>query len=119
SESGPPVNWSPAIVKIILGVLGGGALIAFAYVAVTLQRRRKTDGEERARQAMADAKRRLQNKIQLLFRLEPRIPSHLVMDEVDLLEFLRNIGYVANLEKDPALFLASCKWFKPNMILAS
>jgi hypothetical protein len=119
TESGPPVNWNPATVKIILGVIGGAILAAFAYLAVSLTLRRKRESAERARQAIADARRRLQNKVQLLFRAEPHIPSHLMMDDVDLVQFLRNIGYVANLEKDPELFLASCKWFKPNMILAA
>jgi hypothetical protein len=119
SESGPPVNWNPGYVEIILIVICIAVIAAFMYLAISLQMRRKTESAERSRQAIADAKRRLQNKVQLLFRSEPRIPSHLLMDDVDLLEFLRNVGYVANLEKDPELFLPSCKWFRPNMILAA
>lgn len=119
SESGPPVNWNPGAVSIILLVIGFTIVAAFIYLAVSLHLKRKAESADRARQALADARRRLQNKIQLLFRAEPRIHSHLQDDEVDLLQFLRNVGYVANLEKDPELFLASCKWFKPNMILAA
>jgi hypothetical protein len=118
SPSGPPVNWSPDLVKGILLICMGLGIGAFLFMAVSLQRTRRAESQERARQAMADAKRRLQNKIQVLFRAEPRIHSRLSMDEVDLLDFLRSIGYVANLEKESDRFLASCKAFKPNLILA-
>lgn len=119
SPSGPPVHLNPGKVKwTLLGALGLGLLV-FLILGMRLHLSRRAESRERSRQAMADTRRRLQNKIQLLFRSEPRIPSHLVMDEVDLPEFLRNIGYVANLEKDPAQFLASCKAFKPNLILAA
>lgn len=118
SPSGRPVNWSPELVKGILMICLGLGIGAFLFLAVSLQRKRKADSQERARQAMLDAKRRLQNKIQVLFRIEPRIHSNLSMDEVDLVEFLKSIGYVANLERDPEKFLASCKAFKPNLILA-
>jgi hypothetical protein len=118
SPSGPPVHLNPAYVKAVLLALAGLGLGAFLFVAASLHLKRRKESRERTRQAMADAKRRLQNKIQLLFREEPRIHSHLVMDEVDLREFLQSIGYVANLESDPEKFLASCKAFKPNLIVA-
>lgn len=119
SPSGPPVHWDTGKVKWSLAAAATTGLLIFLVLAVRLHLQRKTESHERSRQALADARRRLQNKIQLLFRAEPRIPSHLVMDEVDLAEFLRNIGYVANLEKDPDRFLPSCKAFKPNLILAA
>jgi hypothetical protein len=119
SPSGPPVHYDTGAIKWTLLVLILLGLGAFLFVGVRLYLTRKAESLERSRQALADARRRLQNKIQILFRNEPRIPSHLVMDAVDLAEFLRNIGYVANLEKDPAHFLASCKAFKPNLILAA
>jgi hypothetical protein len=119
SPSGPPVHWNLGRVKWSLAAAAGLGLLVFLILAVRLHLQRKAESLERSRQALADARRRLQNKIQLLFRSEPRIPSHLVMDEVDLPEFLGNIGYVANLEKDPERFLASCKAFKPNLILAA
>lgn len=119
SPSGPPVHVDTGKVKgVLLGLLGLGILV-FLGLALRLHLTRKAESRERSRQALADARRRLQNKIQLLFRSEPRIASHLVMDEVDLAEFLRNIGYLANLEKEPSLFLSSCKTFKPNLILAA
>ena len=119
SPSGPPVNWNPGKVKWSFLSVIGIAILVLLILLVRLHLKRKAESLERSRQALADARRRLQNKIQLLFRHEPRIPSHLVMDEVDLPEFLRNIGYVANLEKEPSQFLASCKTFKPNLILAA
>lgn len=118
SASGPPIHYNTGAIKwtlLIAFLLGIGT---FLFLGIRLYFTRKAESLDRSRQALADARRRLQNKIQLLFRNEPRIPSHLVMDAVDLAEFLRNIGYVANLEKDPAHFLASCKAFKPNLILA-
>lgn len=118
SPSGPPVHLNPGYVKAVLLVIAGLGLSAFLFLAISLHLKRRTESRERTRQAMADVKRRLQNKIQLLFREEPRIHSHLVMDEVDLRQFLQSIGYVANLENDPEKFLASCKAFKPNLIVA-
>lgn len=119
SASGPPVRLNPGKVKWFLLALPGLGLLALLVLGLRLHLSRRAESRERSRQALADSRRRLQNKIQLLFRSEPRIPSHLVTDEVDLLEFLRNIGYLANLEKDPGQFLASCKTFKPNLILAA
>lgn len=119
SPSGPPVHWNLGFLKWSLVALAAGALLLYLFLAVRFELIRKAESLERSRQALADARRRLQNKIQLLFRAEPRIPSHLVMDEVNLPEFLRNIGYVANFEKEPSQFLSSCKAFKPNLILAS
>jgi hypothetical protein len=119
SASGPPVKLNPGKVKWVLLALPGLGLLALLVLGLRLHLSRRDESRERSRQALADSRRRLQNKIQLLFRSEPRIPSHLVTDEVDLLEFLRNIGYLANLEKDPGQFLASCKTFKPNLILAA
>jgi hypothetical protein len=118
SKSGPPVSLNPAYVKGVLATLLGLGLGAFLFLAVSLHLKRREESRERARQAMADAKRRLQNKVQLLFQTEPKIHSHLVMDEVSLRESLQSIGYVANLENDPERFLASCKAFKPNLIMA-
>jgi hypothetical protein len=118
AESGPPVHLDPGSVKgvfLAFLVLGMGA---FLFLAVSLRRKRKAEAEERARQALADAKRRLQNKLQLLFADEPRIRSHLAMDELSLRDFLQGIGYVANLEADAGRFMAACKGFKPNLILA-
>lgn len=118
SPSGPPVNLNPGYVKGVLGaimILGVGA---FLFLAVSLHLKRRGESRERARQAMSDAKRRLQNKVQLLFQAEPKMHSHLVMDEVGLRECLQSIGYVANLENDPERFLASCKAFKPNLIIS-
>jgi hypothetical protein len=118
AESGPPVHLDPGSVKgVFLAILLLG-LGAFLFLAVSLRRKRKADAEERASQALADAKRRLQNKLQLLFSDEPRIRSHLAMDELALREFLQGIGYVANLEGDPDRFMASCKTFKPNLIVS-
>lgn len=118
AASGPPVHLDPGFVKdVFFAVLALGAG-AFLFLAVSLRRKRKAESEEKARQALADAKRRLQNKLQLLFADEPRIRSHLAMDETALREFLQGIGYVANLEGDAERFLASCKTFKPNLILA-
>ncbi|MDB5107037.1 MAG: hypothetical protein JWP91_4726 [Fibrobacteres bacterium] len=118
SPSGPPVNLNPGYVKVVLAVVGGLGLTTFLFLAVSLHIKRRGESQERSRQAMADARRRLQNKIQLLFHVEPKIHSHLVMDEVDLRECLQSIGYVANLENDPEKFLHSCKAFKPNLIIA-
>jgi hypothetical protein len=118
-ESGPPVQLDPSWVKFIFFAVIGLGLGAFLYLAISLQRKRRAESRERAKQAMADAKRRLQNKIQLLFREEPLIHSHLAMDQVPLRDFLQGIGYVANLEADPERFLASCKTFKPNLIVAA
>lgn len=117
-ESGPPVDLDPAWVKFVFFAILGLGMAAFAWLAWSLHSKRRAESRERARQAMADAKRRLQNKIQLLFREEPSIHSHLAMDAVPLREFLRGIGYVANLESEPDRFLASCKTFKPNLIIA-
>jgi hypothetical protein len=118
AESGPPVHLDPGSVKgVFLAILLLGAA-AFLYLAVSLRRKRKAEAQERARQALADAKRRLQNKLQLLFSDEPRIRSHLAMDELPLREFLQGIGYLANLEGDAERFMAACKSFKPNLILA-
>ena len=119
SASGPPVRLNPGKVKWFLLAVPSLGLLALLVLGLRLHLSRRAESRERSRQALADSRRRLQNKIQLLFRSEPRIPSHLVTDEVDLLEFLRNIGYLANLEKDPGQFLASCKTFKPNLILAA
>jgi hypothetical protein len=119
SPSGPPVNLNPGYVKGVLGavlILGAGA---FLFLAVSLHFKRRGESRERARQAMADSKRRLQNKVQLLFHVEPKMHSHLVMDEVGLRDCLQSIGYVANLENDPERFLASCKAFKPNLIISN
>jgi Domain of unknown function (DUF4388) len=118
SASGPPVQGNMDKVKGILMVALGLTLFAFLFLALSLQRKRKAESEERSRQAMADAKRRLQNKIQVLFRREPRIHSQLAMDEIDLLEYLRGIGYAANLETDVEKFQLSCKTFKPHLVLA-
>lgn len=118
SPSGPPVNWSPEKVKGILMLGLGLTISAFLFLAISLQRKRKAESEERARQARVEAKRRLQNKIQILFRREPRIHSQLAMEEIDLLEYLRGIGYIAKLETDTEKFLLACKTFKPNLILA-
>lgn len=118
AESGPPVHVDPGYVKVAFFAALAGALGAFLFLGISLGRRRKAESEERARQALADAKRRLQNKLQLLFAEEPRIRSHLAMDEMALRGFLQGIGYVANLESDPERFMASCKTFKPNLILA-
>jgi uncharacterized protein DUF4388/SH3 domain-containing protein len=118
SPSGPPVNLNPGYVKIVLGamlILGAGA---FLFLGASLHLKRRGESRERARQGMADAKRRLQNKVQLLFHIEPKMHSHLVMDQVGLRDCLQSIGYVANLESDPEKFLASCKAFKPNLIVA-
>jgi hypothetical protein len=118
SPSGPPVELNPGYVKGVLIAflaLGGGT---FLYLAVSMQLKRRRASLEQARQAQLDAKRRLQNKIQLLFQNEPRIRSNLVMDEVPLRDFLQSIGYVANLENDPNRFMASCKAFRPNLIIA-
>jgi hypothetical protein len=118
AESGPPAHLDPGSVKgVFLAIIALG-LGAFLFLAVSLRRKRKAEAEERASQALADAKRRLQNKLQLLFGDEPRIRSHLAMDELPLREFLQGIGYVANLEKDAERFMAACKTFKPNLILA-
>ena len=117
-ESGPPVNIDPSWVKFVFFAVTGLGLGAFLYLAISLQRKRRAESRERAKQAMADAKRRLQNKIQLLFREEPLIHSHLAMDQVPLREFLQGIGYVVNLESEPDRFIASCKTFKPNLIVA-
>ncbi len=119
SESGPPVNYNPELVKGILLFFSGITIGGFFLLAVSLTRKRKAESQERARQAISDVKRRLQNKIQVLFRVEPKIHSHLSMDEIDLLEYLRGIGYVANLENDSEKFLSSCKAFKPNLIIAA
>lgn len=118
SPSGPPVNLDPGYVKGVLGGAAGIGIGAFLFLAVSLQIKRRGESRERTRQAQTDAKRRLQNKIQLLFRAEPRIRSHLVMDDVDVKAFLQGIGYVANIENDKDKFMASCKAFKPNLILA-
>lgn len=118
-ESGPPVNIDPSWVKFVFFAVTGLGIGAFLYLAISLQRKRRAESRERAKQAMADAKRRLQNKIQLLFREEPLIHSHLAMDQVPLREFLQGIGYVANLEAEPDRFMASCKTFKPNLIVAA
>jgi hypothetical protein len=118
SPSGPPVHLDPEYVKVAFFAVLLAGCVAFLFLAVSVRRKRRAESEERARQALADAKRRLQNKIQLLFREEPRIHSHLVMDEVGLREFLSGIGYVANLESEPDRFMSSCKTFKPNLILS-
>ena len=117
--SGPPVNWDPGFVRAVMGVVAGTGLLIFLFLGARTYWRRRSETGAHSRQALVDAKRRLQNKIQLLFRGEPRIASHLLMSETDVLEFLRNMGYVANLERDPDHFLAACKAFKPNLILAS
>jgi hypothetical protein len=118
AESGPPVHLDPGSVKgVFLAILALG-MGAFLYLAISLRRRRKAEAEEKARQALADSKRRLQNKLQLLFADEPRIRSHLAMDELSLREFLQGIGFVANLEGDADRLIAACKSFKPNLILA-
>ena len=118
SPSGPPVNLDPGYVKAVLLALLGLGAGALLFLAASLHLKRRGESRERTRQARADAKRRLQNKIQLLFQTEPRIRSHLVMDEVDLREFLQSIGYVANLENDKEKFMTSCKSFRPNLIVA-
>jgi hypothetical protein len=118
SASGPPVNLNPGYVKGVLLALAGIGGAIFLFLAGSLQLKRRRESRERTRQAQADAKRRLQNKIQLLFQAEPRIRSHLAGGEADLKEFLLNMGYVANLETEMDRFVASCKAFKPNLILA-
>jgi hypothetical protein len=118
ADSGPPVHVDPDFVKNVFFAVLALGLAAFLYLAVSLRRKRQAESEEKARQALADAKRRLQNKLQLLFAEEPRIRSHLAMDEMGLSEFLQGIGYVVNLESDAGRFVASCKAFKPNLILA-
>ncbi|MDB5049423.1 MAG: hypothetical protein JWO30_2494 [Fibrobacteres bacterium] len=118
SRSGPPVDLNPGYVKGVLLTMVGLGLGVFLFLAISLQIKRRGESRERTRQAQMDAKRRLQNKIQLLFHVEPRIHSHLVMDQVDLKEFLQSIGYVANLENNQEKFMASCKAFKPNLIVA-
>lgn len=118
AESGPPVHLDPGFVKGVVLALVALALGAFVYLTISLRRKRKGEAEERARQALADSKRRLQNKLQLLFADEPRIRSHLAMDEMPLRGFLQGIGYLANLEGDAERFMAACKTFKPNLILA-
>ncbi|MEO6095669.1 MAG: DUF4388 domain-containing protein [Fibrobacteria bacterium] len=118
SKSGPPVSLNPAYVKGVFGTLLAVGIGAFLFLAVSLSLKRRGESRERALQAMADAKRRLQNKVQLLFHAEPQIHSHLVMNEVSLRESLQSLGYVANLENDPERFLASCKAFKPNLVMA-
>lgn len=118
AESGPPVHVDPGFVKNIFFAVLLLGLGAFLFLAVSLRRKRQAENEERARQALADAKRRLQNKLQLLFADEPRIRSHLAMDEMALRDFLQGIGYVANLEGDPEVFMTSCKTFKPNLIVS-
>jgi hypothetical protein len=118
SSSGPPVNLDPGYVKAVLVsllLLGAGA---FLFLAVSLHLKRRGESRERTRLALTDAKRRLQNKVQLLFHVEPKMHSHLVMDEVGLRDGLHSIGYLANLENDPERFLASCKAFKPNLIIS-
>jgi len=117
-DSGPPVNIDPSWVKFVFFAVVGLGIGAFLFLAISLQRKRRAESRERAKQAMADAKRRLQNKIQLLFREEPLIHSHLAMNQVPLREFLQGIGYLANLESEPDRFMASCKTFKPNLIVA-
>lgn len=118
SPSGPPVILDPGYVKVILGALLSLGVGVFLFLAASMHFKRRGESRERARQAMADAKRRLQNKVQLLFHIEPKMHSHLVMDEVGLRDCLQSIGYVANLENDPERFLVSCKAFKPNLIVA-
>jgi hypothetical protein len=113
------VHWDTGKVKLTLIIAAALGLLVFLVLAASLHLKRRAESRASSRLALADVRRRLQNKIQLLFRVEPRIPSHLVRDEVDLVEFLRNIGYLANLERDPDGFLASCKAFKPNLILAA
>jgi hypothetical protein len=118
AESGPPVHLDPGFLKDGFFAVFALGLATFLYLTVSLRRKRQAESAERARQAMADAKRRLQNKLQLLFADEPRIRSHLAMDEMALRDFLQGIGYVANLEGDPERFTASCKTFKPNLIVS-
>jgi hypothetical protein len=119
APSGPPVRLDGDWVKRILFSSLGFLAAVLLGMALRMSLKRRAESLERSRQALADARRRLQNKIQLLFRYEPRIASHLVTDEVDVAEFLRNIGYDARIEKDPALFLAACKEFKPNLVIAA
>ncbi|GEM_PF-2752883 len=118
SPSGPPVTLDPGYVKGVLGFVFALGIGTFLILAIKLAGKRREESRDRARQAMADAKRRLQNKVQLLFKEEPKMHSHLVMDEVGLRDCLQSIGYVANLENDADTFLASCKAFKPNLIVA-
>ncbi len=117
-ESGPPVNWSPDFVKNFLLLASGMGLGIFLFLSISIRRKRTIESLERAQQTQANAKRRLQNKIQVLFKYEPRIHSSLAMSEVDLLEYLRNLGYIANLEKNPEKFLAACRQFKPHLVLS-
>jgi hypothetical protein len=119
SPSGPPVHLDSGRIKWTFLALLGLLVTVLLALALKMHFKRRAESLERTRQALADAKRRLQNKIQLLFRAEPRIASHLVMDEVDAQEFLRNIGYQAQIEKEPSRFLAACKAFKPNLIIAA
>lgn len=119
SPSGPPVRLDGDRVKWFLLALPGILAAALLAMAARMHLKRRAESRERSRQALADARRRMQNKIQLLFRTEPRLASHLVTDEVDVAEFLRNIGYDARIEKDPARFLAACKEFKPNLLIAA
>ena len=118
AESGPPVRIDPRFVKNAFFAALALGMGAFLFLAISLRRRRQAESEDKARQALADAKRRLQNKLQMLFADEPRIRTHLAMDEMALREFLQGIGYVAKLEADAERFIASCKSFKPNLILA-
>lgn len=118
SESAPPAPHNPGKSKWTLSSGVAATLVILAGMGLRIQFKRRAKARKQNRQALADT-RRLQNKIQLLFRSEPSIPTHLVQGEMDILEFLRNIGFVTNLEKEPARFLASCKVFKPNLILAS
>ncbi len=117
SASGPAVVWDPETVKTTFLISAGLGMCVFLYLLVSLERKRRRESQARARQGIVDAKRRLQNRIHVLLRSEPRIPSRLAMDEVDLMENLHSIGYVATLEKDPENFLASCKACKPNLVL--
>jgi hypothetical protein len=117
SASGPPVVWDPETVKTSFLICAGLGMGVFLFLLASLERKRRRVSQARARQGIADAKRRLQNKIHVLFRTEPRIHSRLAMDEVDLMDYLQSIGYVATLEKDPENFLASCKMSKPNLVL--
>jgi len=116
--SGPPVNWNPENVKLIIGSLIASALFLLLVLGWIFESRRKRESKTRAMQAMLDVKRRLQNKIQVLFKAEPKIGSNFSSDKLDLLEYLKSVGYVAQLEKDFEKFLVTAKAFKPNLILA-
>ena len=102
---------------MVLMCLGLGIAL-LPFLGILLHSRRKAKAREIAYLAMTEAKLRLQNKIQVLCSTEPTIHSSLSMNQIDLMNYLRRMGYVANLEKHSEKFLASCKAFKPHLIVA-